>query len=152
MVLFDNTWRPDLVCIMWIPNMLRSIFINSCILQEGTLLAVHSYIWFDFVVFGFFGMNGTNNCSLIHCLTCDLAFLHVQLLEKVKINSLTWLKAKNVCFIFGYHMWWQQLLVCLGIGWLLFTIILMEIIFRYFYRLPRLFVAYLRPKWHLTLY
>jgi len=28
----------------------------------------------------------------------------MQLLEKVKIISLTWLKAKNVCFLFGYHI------------------------------------------------
>ena len=40
----------------------------------------------------------------------------VQLLEKVKMCSLCWLKAKNVCFPFGYHLWWQQPLVCLGIG------------------------------------
>ena len=40
----------------------------------------------------------------------------MQLLEKVKITTLNWLKAKNVCFSFGYHMWWQQPLVCLGIG------------------------------------
>jgi len=40
----------------------------------------------------------------------------MQLMEKVKITSLTWLKVKNVCFPFGYHMWWQQRLVCLGIG------------------------------------
>jgi len=39
-----------------------------------------------------------------------------QLMEKVKITSLSWLKAKNVCFPFGYHMWWQQPLVCLGIA------------------------------------
>jgi len=123
LVLFGNTWRPGLVCIMWIPNM--SIFINSYILQEGTLLVVHSYIWFDFVVFGFFGMNGTNNCFLIHCLTYDLAFLHMQLLEKVKITSLTWLKAKNVCFLFGYHivvaatpcLLGDWLTVCLPLFW-----------------------------------
>jgi len=41
----------------------------------------------------------------------------VQLLEKVKIIYLKWFKVKNVCFSFGYHMWWQRPLVCLGIGW-----------------------------------
>jgi len=40
----------------------------------------------------------------------------VQLMEKVKITTLSWLKAKTVCFPFGYHMWWQQPLICLGIG------------------------------------
>jgi len=40
----------------------------------------------------------------------------VHLLEKVKITSLRWMKAKNVCFPFGYYMWWQHPLVCLGIG------------------------------------
>ena len=33
----------------------------------------------------------------------------VQLLEKVKITSLRWMKAKNICFPFGYRMWWQHL-------------------------------------------
>jgi len=40
----------------------------------------------------------------------------MQLLEKVEVTSLTCLKAKNVCFPFGYNMWWQQTHVCLGIG------------------------------------
>jgi len=40
----------------------------------------------------------------------------MQLMEKVKITTLSWLKAKNVFFPFGYHMWWQQPLVCLAIG------------------------------------
>jgi len=40
----------------------------------------------------------------------------MHLLEKVKITSLRWLKAKNVCFPFGFHMWWQHPLVCLGIA------------------------------------
>jgi len=40
----------------------------------------------------------------------------VQLLEKVKMYSLRWWKSKNVCFPFGYHLWWQHPLVCLGIG------------------------------------
>lgn len=40
----------------------------------------------------------------------------MQLLENVKVTSLNWLKAKNICFTFGYHLWWQQLLVSLGIG------------------------------------
>lgn len=39
-----------------------------------------------------------------------------QLLEKVKLFSLRWLKAKNVSFPFGFHLWWQQPLACLGIG------------------------------------
>ena len=43
-----------------------------------------------------------------------------QLFEKVKITSLRWLKAKNVWFPFGYHMWWQRPLACLGIGWFTF--------------------------------
>jgi len=40
----------------------------------------------------------------------------MQLLERVQITTLHWLKAKNVCFPFGYHMWWQQPLAYLGIG------------------------------------
>jgi len=38
-----------------------------------------------------------------------------QLLEKIKITSL-WLKAKDVCFPFGYHKWWLQPLDCISIG------------------------------------
>jgi hypothetical protein len=45
----------------------------------------------------------------------------MQLMEKVKITSLSWLEVKNVCFPFGYHMWWQQPLVCLEIDRPLFT-------------------------------
>ena len=40
----------------------------------------------------------------------------MEILQKVKITSLPWLKSKVVCFPFGYHMWWLQPLVCLGIG------------------------------------
>jgi len=46
----------------------------------------------------------------------------VHLLEKVKLTSLRWMKAKNVSFPFGYHMWWQHPLVCLGIGWCIYFI------------------------------
>ena len=49
-------------------------------------------------------------------LFANTARTTMQLLEKVKITSLKWLKAKNVGFPFGYHMWWQRPLVCLGIG------------------------------------
>jgi len=49
-------------------------------------------------------------------LFANTARTTVPLLEKVKITSLKWLKAKNVCFPFGYHMWWQRPFVCLGIG------------------------------------
>jgi hypothetical protein len=39
-----------------------------------------------------------------------------QLLEKVKRYSLWWLKASNVIFVFGFHLWWSNPLACLGIG------------------------------------
>ena len=39
-----------------------------------------------------------------------------QLLDKVKRYSLWWLKANNVVFIFGFHLWWSSHLVCLGLG------------------------------------
>jgi len=38
-----------------------------------------------------------------------------QLLKKVKLYSLWWLKVKKTNFIFGTHMWWSSLLLCLGI-------------------------------------
>lgn len=49
-------------------------------------------------------------------LFANTAKTAVQLLEKFKITSLRWMKAKNVCFPFGYHMWWQHPQICLGIG------------------------------------
>lgn len=39
-----------------------------------------------------------------------------RLLDKIKLLSLVWLKAKNATFVFGTHMWWSCPLVCLGIG------------------------------------
>jgi len=54
----------------------------------------------------------------------------IHLLEKkVKITSLPWLKAKNVCFPFGYHMRWQQPFICLGIRWLSFFVLLLDTLF-----------------------
>jgi len=40
----------------------------------------------------------------------------VQLIEKVKITTLSWLKSKNVWFPYGYHMWWQQPLFVWGLA------------------------------------
>ena len=40
----------------------------------------------------------------------------MQLVEKVKLCSLGWMKTNIVCFPLGYHMWWQQPLNCLDIG------------------------------------
>ncbi|XP_024636563.1 uncharacterized protein [Medicago truncatula] len=39
-----------------------------------------------------------------------------RLLDKVKMLSLTWLKAKKATFVFGTQQWWSCPLVCLGIG------------------------------------
>jgi len=39
-----------------------------------------------------------------------------QLLDKVKRYSLWWLKANNVLFVFGFHLWWSSPLACLGLG------------------------------------
>jgi len=35
---------------------------------------------------------------------------------KVEVVSFWWLEAKYVSFPFGYHIWWQQTFVRLGIG------------------------------------
>jgi hypothetical protein len=37
------------------------------------------------------------------------------LLDKVKSHTLWWLKASNVVFNFGTHMWWSSPLLCMGI-------------------------------------
>ena len=47
----------------------------------------------------------------------------IDLIEKVKYNSLWWLKANNVKFVYGTSRWWSDLLLCLGIDWLVFVII-----------------------------
>ena len=39
-----------------------------------------------------------------------------QLLDKVKRYSLWWLKASNVIFVYGFHLWWSNPMACLGIG------------------------------------
>ncbi|XP_024636621.2 uncharacterized protein [Medicago truncatula] len=38
------------------------------------------------------------------------------LLDKIKLLSLGWLKAKKATFVFGTQQWWSSPLVCLGIG------------------------------------
>ena len=39
-----------------------------------------------------------------------------RLLDKVKLLSLGWLKAKKVMFVYGTQRWWSSPLDCLGIG------------------------------------
>jgi hypothetical protein len=40
----------------------------------------------------------------------------LQLLEKVQVHSLWWMKAYNVNLGINAHMWWSRPLVCMGIG------------------------------------
>lgn len=40
-----------------------------------------------------------------------------RLLEKVKLYSLWWLKAKKTNFILGTQMWWSNHLMCLNTSW-----------------------------------
>jgi len=40
----------------------------------------------------------------------------LDLLEKIKCNSLWWLKANNVSFVLGSQRWWSDPLMCLGIN------------------------------------
>ena len=37
------------------------------------------------------------------------------LIEKVKLNSILWLKSKQVFFSYSYHDWWEHLLLCMGV-------------------------------------
>lgn len=39
-----------------------------------------------------------------------------RLLDKIKLLSLAWLKAKNATFVFGTQMWWSSPMVCLGLA------------------------------------
>ena len=37
------------------------------------------------------------------------------LIEKVKLNSFLWLKAKQATFHYNYHDWWKHLLLCMDV-------------------------------------
>ena len=37
------------------------------------------------------------------------------LIEKVKLTSFLWLKSKQATFIYSYHDWWNQPLLCMGV-------------------------------------
>lgn len=37
------------------------------------------------------------------------------LIEKVKLNSFLWLKSKQVTFVYSYHDWWRQPILCMGV-------------------------------------
>ena len=39
-----------------------------------------------------------------------------RLLDKVKLLSLGWLKAKKALFVYGIQRWWSNHMACLGIG------------------------------------
>ena len=39
-----------------------------------------------------------------------------RLLDKIKLLSLGWLKAKKVMFVYGTQRWWSNPMACLGIG------------------------------------
>lgn len=39
-----------------------------------------------------------------------------RLLDKVKLLSLGWMKAKKAMFVYGTQRWWSSPLDCLGIG------------------------------------
>jgi hypothetical protein len=60
-------------------------------------------------------------CSLLNernnRLFNDIAILIPRLLDKVKLMTLGWLKAKKITFVFGTQTWWSSPLACLGIGW-----------------------------------
>jgi len=46
----------------------------------------------------------------------NIVTLVSRLLDKVKLLSLGWLKAKKAMFVFGTKRWWSSPLDCLGIG------------------------------------
>ena len=52
-----------------------------------------------------------NNC-LFHNVATDVP----RLLDKVKLLSLGWLKAKKTMFVYGTQRWWSNPMACLGIG------------------------------------
>ena len=59
---FGNKLRLGLVCFLWILNRFWIIIISLFTLQVAMFQEGLSFIWFDFVVFGFFGMKETKDC------------------------------------------------------------------------------------------
>jgi len=45
----------------------------------------------------------------------------IQLLEKIKILFFWWLKSNFKAFHYNFHLWCQNLFVCVGIGHFLFS-------------------------------
>jgi hypothetical protein len=37
------------------------------------------------------------------------------IVEKVKLNSFMWLKSSQTSFIYDYHDWWKNPLLCMGV-------------------------------------
>ena len=37
------------------------------------------------------------------------------LVEQVKLNSFLWLKSKRANFVYSYHDWWQNSILCMGV-------------------------------------
>jgi len=62
-------------------------------------------IWFSCTWKGRNNMISKNTKSTAH-----------QLIDKIKLLSFWWLKAKYVSFVCCYHNWWLSPLICLGIA------------------------------------
>ena len=76
----------------------------------GMPLFIHLY--FNIIWFATVWVIWKERNNRIFQQTVSTPFL---LLEKVKLNSFLWLKAKQASFIYSYHDWWKNPLLCMGL-------------------------------------
>jgi len=49
-----------------------------------------------------------------NCVFQNAVYSSAGMLEKVKLYSFLWLKAKQVTFNYSYHDWWKHPIPCMG--------------------------------------
>ena len=93
------------------PCQIRDHFIQFSFMA-GMSRGTHSFfkvIWFACV---WVIWKERNNCILKNLVSTLMV-----LIEKVKLLSFLWLKAKQASFIYCYHDWWKHPLPCMGVRW-----------------------------------
>jgi hypothetical protein len=81
------------------------------IFMTGVSKAKRSFLQLIWLLCTWVLWNERNN-RLFNNVVTDVS----RLLDKIKLLSLAWLKAKKAIFVFGTHRWWSSPLACLGIG------------------------------------
>jgi len=71
-----------------------------------------THLYFNVIWFATVWVIWNERNNMIFQQTVSTPFL---LLEKVKLNSFSWLKAKQVSFSYSYHDWWKNPSLCMGL-------------------------------------